>query len=187
MRWDALFRDMEAQMAAADERHAAGEISERVRVELGGISLQDRLRSQSGRELVVDLGRAGTLRGVLRHVGAGWVVLERERGSALAALAHVVSVRGLDRFAEPAARALNLGIASALREISRDRSIVALRLAGKASGEVLHGTIDRVGADFVELAVVAAGEERRPGNVSAVHLLPTSAVAAVLTQQHGWG
>lgn len=173
-------------MAAAGELGAASEISERVRMELGGITLQDRLRSQCGRELVFDLGRAGTLQGVLRQVGAGWVVLDGERGSALAVLAHVVSVTGLDRFAESASRTLNLGIASALREISRDRSTVVLRRAGKASGEVLHGTIDRVGADFVELAVVAAGEARRPGNVSAVHLLPMSSVAAVLTQQHGW-
>ncbi|MCC9146448.1 MULTISPECIES: hypothetical protein [unclassified Arthrobacter] len=186
MRWDALFRDMEAQMAAAAGVAVEGEIAERVRIELRGISLQDRLRSQCGKHLVVDLGTAGLLQGILRHVGEGWLVLERDRGAALAVLAHVVSIKGMDRFASQPAETVRLGVASALRGIARDRSAVVVRSVGSAAERALHGTIDRVGNDFLELAALPSDQPRRPANVTAAYVLPMATVAAVLSQQSGW-
>ncbi|MCQ1955078.1 hypothetical protein NNX39_00980 [Arthrobacter sp. zg-Y826] len=185
MRWDALFRDMEAQLAAAAGLAAETEISDRVRMELREISLQDRLRSQSGKQLVFDLGTAGMLRGTLRHVGEGWVSLEQERGAALAVLSQVVAVRGMDRFASPTTGKVRLGVTSALRSIARDRSAVVVRSAGAPADGALHGTIDRVGSDFLELAVVPSDQPRRSANVTGVYVLPTATVAAVLSQQHG--
>ncbi|KAD4060514.1 hypothetical protein GD627_05635 [Arthrobacter yangruifuii] len=186
MRWDALFGDMEAQLAAAAGLAAESEISERVRMELGGIRLQDRLRSQSGRELLFELGAAGTVQGILRHVGEGWVVLEQERGAVLAVLSHVVAIRGMDRFAGGPAGHVRLGVASALRSIARDRSPVVIRSAGAAAERALHGTIDRVGSDFLELAVTPSDLPRRSTNVTGVYVLPTATVAAVLSQRNGW-
>ncbi|UWX96311.1 hypothetical protein N2K95_11630 [Arthrobacter zhaoxinii] len=186
MRWDALFRDMEAQLAAAAGLAAESEISDRVRMELRGISLQDRLRSQNGKELLLDLGTAGVLRGILRHVGEGWVVLEQDRGAALAVLSHVVAIRGMDRFASRPAGQVRLGVTSALRSIARDRSAVLIRSAGAAAESALHGTIDRVGSDFLELAVVPSDQPRRSTNVTGVYVLPTATVAALLSQQNGW-
>ena len=187
MRWDALFRDMEAQLAASAAVDAESEVSDRVRIESGGISLQDRLRSQSGKQLVFDLGTAGMLRGILRHVGEGWVSLEQERGAALAVLSHVIAIRGMDRFASPTAGKVRLGVTSALRSIARDRSAVVVRSVGASEERTLHGTIDRVGSDFLELAVVPSDQPRRNANVTGVYVLPTATVAAVLSQQHnGW-
>ena len=187
MRWDALFRDMEAQFAAAAGLAAEGEISDRVRMEVREVSLQDRLRSQSGKQLVFDLGAAGMLRGTLRHVGEGWVVLEQDRGAALAVLSQVVAIRGMDRFAAPTAAKVRLGLTSALRTIARDRSAVVIRSTGASAGSALSGIIDRVGSDFLELAVVPADQPRRSANVTGVYVLPTATVAAVLSQQHnGW-
>ena len=185
MRWDALFRDMEAQLAAAAESAEAGEVSERVRMELGRVTLQDRLRSQHGKQLALDLGAAGTVCGQLSHMGEGWVAVDTGRGPALAALAHVVSIRGLDRFSSTSDGAVRLGLASALRGIARDRSPVTLRCANVPATQALHGTIDRVGADFLELAAVAPGEARRSGSVSAVYVLPLSSIALVMPQPYG--
>jgi hypothetical protein len=46
-------------------------------------------------------------------------------------------------------------------------------------GSVLDATIDRVGTDFLEAAVHAAGEARRRSEVREVVLIPYAALAAV--------
>ena len=46
-------------------------------------------------------------------------------------------------------------------------------------GGVLDGTLDRVGGDFVDLALHGAGEVRRRGEVRAVTAVPLAAIAAV--------
>ncbi|MCC3276833.1 MULTISPECIES: hypothetical protein [unclassified Arthrobacter] len=187
MRWDALFRDMEAQMAASAALEAEDEIAERVRIEVQGVSLQDRLRSQSGKHLVFDLGLAGRAEGTLRQTGTGWAVLEQQRGGqVLVVLSHVAWIRGMDRYAALQAGAVHLGLGSALRGIARDRSTVTVRCAGTAAETALHGTIDRVGGDFLELAAVPGGGARRSSNVTGMYVLPTASVAAVLSRDSGW-
>ena len=52
-----------------------------------------------------------------------------------------------------------LGLRPALRGIARDRSTVRLHLVDGSPS--LDATIDRVGADFVDVAALAAGEARR--------------------------
>jgi len=63
-----------------------------------------------------------------------------------------------------------------LRGIARDRSAVRLLLR---DGSALAGTVDRVGADFVELAAHPAGELRRRVEVRDVLVVPTAALAVV--------
>jgi len=46
-------------------------------------------------------------------------------------------------------------------------------------GTAIDGTIDRLGADFVEVAQHAAGELRRRDQVREVALVPLSALAVV--------
>jgi hypothetical protein len=46
-------------------------------------------------------------------------------------------------------------------------------------GTALDATIDRVGADFVEVATHAAGELRRRGEVRDVEVIPTAGIAAI--------
>lgn len=173
-------------MAASAAAQAEGEISDRVRSELGSITLQDRLRSQHGKHLVVDLGAAGTVEGVLCQVGSGWVGLEHNRSQVLAVLPHVASIKGMDRFAAGRSGAVQLGVAAALRSIARDRAAVAVRCGGVGAGKALHGIIDRVGRDFLELAAVPDGQARRTGNVTGVYVVPMGSVAAVLTRDPGW-
>ncbi|MDK1359537.1 hypothetical protein QNO00_04555 [Arthrobacter sp. zg-Y1219] len=179
MRWDALFADMEAQMASAHQLVQDAEVSERLRTDFAGMDLAGRLHSQTGRYLKVDVGPCGAFEGELSHVGRGWIGLDGERRSSVIALDHVVLIGGMDRFSTVEAPAARLGLASALRGLSRDRAAVQVYLAGQPPASALDGSVDRVGKDFFELSLTPRGEPRRQGNVRGVFTVPLRAVAAV--------
>ena len=64
------------------------------------------------------------------------------------------------------------GLAIALRELARRRAVVELALVGDRPA----GTIDRVGADHLDLAVHALEQPRRPAAVAAIRLVPLAAI-----------
>ena len=179
MRWDALFADMEAQLASARQLVRDAEAAEQLRTDFAALELAGRLHSQTGRQLKVDLGLPGTFAGVLSHVGRGWVVLEGDRNSAVIALDHVVFIAGMDRFSTVDAPVARLGLASAVRGLSRDRAAVRVYPAGQPPAAALDGSVDRVGRDFFELSLTLRGEPRRQGNVRGVYTLALKAVAAI--------
>jgi hypothetical protein len=178
-RWDALFADLEAQAAALEVAERAGEIDERTRIEVAGLSVLDRIRPAVGQPLRIELIDGLVLAGRLRRVGSGWLLLDEGAGrEAVVSLAAAALIGGLGRRADTAAAALSnrLTLRSVLRAIARDRSGVRVGLVG---GAVVDATIDRVGADFVEIARHAPGEVRRREQVRDVQVVPFSAVATV--------
>jgi uncharacterized protein (DUF2345 family) len=102
--------------------------------------------------------------------------------SQLVALAAVRSVAGLGRQTAPAAEGgavrVRLDLRRALKQLARDRSAVQLVLD---DGDVLTGTIDRVGADYLEIAEHAADEPRRAEAVRGVRAVVLTAVAVART------
>ena len=64
----------------------------------------------------------------------------------------------------------------ALRDLMRRRVGVTLRLAG---GRSLAGTIDRAGADHLDLALHEPGAPRRAEEVSGYRLVPFEAIVWV--------
>jgi hypothetical protein len=179
MRWDDLFADLDAQALGLELAERAGEIAERTRHEVGRVSLVDRLLAARDTEVSLAMGPDLHLAGAVRRVGPDWLLLHENAGrESVIALARVTHIRGLSARVAPGlgAVASRWDLRMMLRAIVRDRSVVRLHLAQNA---VLDGTIDRVAADHLDLAVHAAGEMRRREAVREVLVVPLASVVAL--------
>ncbi len=179
MRWRRLFDDLEAQFDAAEAAELAAEVSDRTRREMSLLRTVDRLAGSRGRALTFTVQGAGAVKGTLLAAAPEWLLLEEPPArEVLVRAGAVLAVSGLGpRSGVPGAEGevgRRLGLASALRGLSRDRTPVTVDLV---DGARLSGTIDRVGQDYLELAEHHAGEPRRPAAVSGVRLLPFAALA----------
>lgn len=189
MRWQQLFADLEAQFEAERDATDRGEVSSRTRHEVGALQFRDRLAGALGSPVVLSCRGAGAVPGTVADVGSDWLLLVDDQGrECLVALSAVVSVTGLGRRTAPAedegAVRARLDLRRALRGLARDRAAVQVVLD---EGTRLHGTIDRVGADFVELAEHAADAHRRADAVRGVRTVVVDAVAVVRTVLPGVG
>ncbi|MEV6286034.1 hypothetical protein [Kribbella sp. NPDC051770] len=181
MRLDALFEDLESQFEALQDGDLYGEVAERIRAEVGKITLLDRLRGAVGTTVRVELTHADAVQGELTRVGKDCLLLEADRFEEwLIPAEALTSIHGLGPWAEPAegAVAAKLGLAHLLRGVARDRSPVTLYCAGP-NRNPLTGTIDRVGADFFELAEHPLDAPRRRTEVYNTRLVPTQALSAL--------
>jgi hypothetical protein len=181
VRWQSLFGDLEAQFAAAEAAELAGEVAERTRFELGQLRVVDRVIGTCGHPVVASVLGVGVVRGVLRDAGVDWLLLEEDgQREALVSLAAVTGLTGLGVASQApgseTAVARRLDLRRALRGLARSRTGVALSLV---DGTTVTGTLDRVGADHVELAEHASSEPRRAGAVRQVRLVPLSALTLV--------
>lgn len=182
MRWDALFNDMEAQLAASGRLELDAATAELTRAEAAAVELADRLRGSVGRRIGVCLASGSTFEGTLSHAGSEALVLTGQRHQLLIPYSAAVRYAGLSRLAlaEPSRVRQRLGLASALRALARDRvGLGVLFSRGSAGESTLHGVIDRVGRDHLDLAVTADGEDRRESNVRELATIPFAALAGV--------
>lgn len=180
VRWSDLFLDLEAQFAAGEAAALAAEVSDRTRRELALIRLVDRLRAAVGSEVTARVASLGGVTGRLEAVGPDWLLLVDGAGREnLLPAAHVVAVNGVGPDADTpdseGVLAARLDLRYVLRGLARSRSPVGVSLV---DGQTVTGTIDRVGADFVELAR-HEGEARRRTAVSGSVVLPLAGVVAV--------
>ncbi len=180
-RWEQLFTDLDARFEELAGAEMMSELADRQRVAAGTVSLVQRCSGAIGATIRVRTRGGPAVEGVLRQAGPDWMLLEQRPGrELLVALAEVAVIDGL--LAATGARlsgvTARLDLRYALRGIARDRSPVALTLAGGGAAEIA-GTIDRVGADFIELAVHAPWEPRRAAGVRSVALISLSAIGTV--------
>lgn len=184
MRWQQLFGDLQAQFEHEETAAERAEAGSRARAEIGGLALGDRLRGSVGAQLSVTVRGAGQLGGALHEVGPDWLLLSDGPGTdALVATAAVRAVSGLGRRTgapePPGSVRGRLDLRWALRGLARDRAAVQVVLD---DGSVLSGTLDRVGADYVELAEHAVDAPRRLEAVQGVRAVVLSAIAVVRTR-----
>lgn len=183
MRWSELFDDLEAQLAAQEVAERRGEVAEHTRASLGRVSLAERLLADREAHVRVSLRGALVLQGVLVEVASEWLLLQDERpraGEVLVVTTSLLSVQGLtgrsDRGrAHRVERSLDLR--QALRALSRDRAVVRIR---DLEGGVTLGTIDRVGADHLDVSTHPDDLPRRSRDVHAVVTVPYPALVCVM-------
>ncbi|WP_045729764.1 hypothetical protein [Pseudarthrobacter chlorophenolicus] len=187
MRWDALFNDLESQLAESDRLSMEAEIGERTRAELAAIELSDRLRGALGCTLGVHLLGGESFHGRLAHAGAEALVIDDDRYQVLIPYRAVARYVGTGRFArtEPSAVRRALGLAHSLRALARDRAELTISLGGSTGVTRLDGVIDRVGKDYVDVAMITPGEARRSRHVGEVSTVPFAALAAIRSRKQG--
>lgn len=180
MRWRLLFDDLEAQAEAAHDAELAAEVADRTRREAALVRLRDRLAAAVGAPVTVHLPGGARVAGLLVDTGVDWLLLEEPgAGEVLVPLATLLGVTGVGATtAAPDASAVGrrLDLRWALRGLARSRTAVRLVLV---DGSVLPGTLDRVGADHVDLAEHGRDEPRRAAAVRQVRLVPLTALVAV--------
>ncbi len=187
MRWEQLFRDLDARFEELADAEMWAELADRQRLAAGALQLSARLGGAVGRHLRIRTSAGPGLSGTLRSVGPDWLLVDEAPGrETVVARAAVTIVEGLTWSTAPelSGVALRLDLRYMLRGIARDRSPVAVVVSGSSgdgagAGAEITGTLDRVGADFVELAVHAPWEPRRASDVRGVVAIPLSAVVLV--------
>ena len=185
MRWQNLFDDLESQLESELGADEVDLLAEEERLRLGRLTLRDRIRAVHAGEPAAPLGvtlRSGERVTVaLAAIGRDWVAGELDAGvlrSAIIPLAAVmtldpagdqlaVSLRGDPAPEPPTALSGRLGLAFVLRDLCRRRAGVEVHVGG----ERLHGTIDRVGRDHLDLAEHAPGEPRRTTAVARIRIV----------------
>lgn len=190
MRWDDLFDDLESQLEQELGAEDADLGAEEERLRLGRLSLRDRLvavcRHGDGvpQPLTLELRGDTALTVAVGSIGRDWLVGEligARRGSCLIPLTAVTALlptpEQLARSSatgpavEPAiSLSARLGLAFVLRDLCRRRAAVDL----STTRGRLHGTIDRVGRDHLDLAEHEPGVPRRPQAVDRIRILPFS-------------
>jgi hypothetical protein len=175
----ARFRDLlagiEAEAQAADAAALDAEIAEVERATRAESRQLDRLRAQLS--VTIELVGGALVSGLVGAVGRDVAVVAADDGDwAIAAwgITAVISPQaGARGAASPSER---LGLASVARAWARQRCVVRVI---RVSGAPLDGTIDVVGADYLELAEHDPGMPRRAEAVRRMVQIPLGAVAAL--------
>ena len=198
MRWDELFDDLESQLEQGLTAEELDLEVEEERLRLGRLTIRDRLATLLDGGGAPESSRVGlTLLGGMRMsvhpvtVGRDWfsadiadethrtrqciVPLAAVVGFSLTSEQVTQSLRPAGREADHPSLPARLGLPFVLRDLCRRRRAVDLVLA---PGE-LHGTIDRVGRDHLDLAVHERGVARRRSAVHEIRVVPLAGLVLV--------
>jgi hypothetical protein len=192
VRWDRFFDDLEDQLASEWEAERAALDTEAERLRLSRVSVRERFMVLAGTDatapaLSLELADGSVLRCRATGVGADWVALQAMEGGRDAVLVPFSSILSVGmpqvevlRSARPAPRPTSLSdritFGFMLRDLVRRRAGVAI---GLVHGRALTGTIDRAGADHLDLALHDRGAPRRNDAVTGYRVVPLAAVAWV--------
>ncbi|MFY9714465.1 MAG: hypothetical protein WAK00_13415 [Microbacterium sp.] len=197
MHWDRLFEDLEGQLASEWEAERAALDAESERLRISRLELRSRLRMLCAVDSPVTIELAGGQRLPvrLRALGADWIAAESSSdaesraGRTMSVIPlHAISGMTMDHgmllasldpetAAETSLRE-RMTFGFVLRDLARRRVPVRIALQG---GDEVHGTIDRAGADHLDLAVHDAGEVRRAEAVRGFRIVPFSALLRLRT------
>lgn len=197
MHWDRLFEDLEGQLASEWESERAALDAESERLRISRLELRSRLRMlcASSACVTLDLPGGHRIRARLHALGADWVgasLTEAEGASSMRTtqMIPLSAIRGLSVDhglvlasledavdATPVLRE-RMSLGFVLRDLARRRAPVTLTTIDRID---LHGTVDRAGADHLDLALHDRGEARRASAVREFRIVPFTALASVRT------
>ena len=197
MRWDHLFDDLESQLKHELGAEDVDLFAEEERLRLGRLALRDRFRAMMPRASAVSPLRLVLTDGTrlalaVGAVGRDWLAgeLATDSGSAPSCIVPIAAISACfpdaaqtaasmeaDEVAGSAVGSLasRLGLGFVLRDLCRRRA--ALQIT--TSREHLHGTLDRVARDHVDLAEHDPGVARRDRAVRALRMLPTAEIVLI--------
>lgn len=191
MRWDRFFEDLEDQLSSEWEAERIALDTEAERLRLSRVTLRERLRALMGRDRSTappsfEASDGTVLTAEVSAVGADWVALEvSAHPSAVVVPFGALRAIGMPHAdllrtarplpaASPLADRMTLGFM--LRDLVRRRIPVTVHLAG---GRALSGTVDRAGADHLDIALHECGAARRADAVTGHRIVPFDAIAWV--------
>lgn len=194
MRWDSLFDDLESQLERGLTAEDIDLEAEEERLRLGRLAVRDRLAAihhseGPGSTYQIALLLAGGTRLVVHPVtlGRDWVSADIVDDStrSFQCIVPLASVVGVSLHPGHVSASLSpqagdghpslpgrLGLAFVLRDLCRRRRPLELMMPPGG----LHGTIDRVGRDHLDLAVHEPGSPRRDSAVREIRLVPFAAL-----------
>ncbi len=192
MRWDHLFDDLEGQLERELNAEEQDLVAEEERLRLSRLGLRDRLRALYGAgsgPVAITLSTGTRVLVALDSFGRDWLSAEVldgpvPRGRCIIPTAAIASISvasgrvaaSLDGDARAeASLALRLGLPFVLRDLCRRRRAVDL----VAAHATVHGTIDRVGRDHLDLAVHEPDTARRANQVAEVLVVPLTSLVLV--------
>lgn len=194
MEWDHLFDDLEGQLASEWEAERAALDAESERLRISKLDLRDRLRALCAQAsvVVIDLGDGERLHATARTMGADWLAVTSGDDSRplivpIAAITAMGTDRGsllgsLDVSAPLAPLRARMTLGFVLRDLAQRRVSVTLALR---DGTLLHGTIDRAGADHLDLALHDADQPRRTSTVRGFRIVPFPSLRWVRAERAG--
>ncbi|WJM14969.1 hypothetical protein [Microbacterium arborescens] len=186
MRWQRFFEDLEHQLDSEWEAERAALDTEAERLRLSRLTLRERVAELVDTEVAIDVVAADAVRGRVTGAGADWLGIESAAGlrAAVVPLAAVASVAAAEsdllRSARPSGRrpalAERMTLGFVLRDLARRRVGVRIAVAGNTTWT---GTIDRAGADHLDLALHGAGEHRRTSAITGHRMIAYPALQTV--------
>jgi hypothetical protein len=180
VRWDDLFADLEGQLEQGLGAEDLDLAAEEERLRLGRLALRDRIAAFSGQSLALELRDGCRIEVRIDTIGRDWISGAAAGSRASSCLIPIEAIAavllGADRIPDslaapaehPDALSRRLGLPFVLRDLCRRRLPVEVITPMRA----VHGTIDRVGRDHLDLAEHDPGEPRRSGAVRSVRILP---------------
>lgn len=192
MRWQNLFDDLESQLETELGAEEVDLLAEEERLRLGRLSLRDRVRAlheAAAAPLALTLRGGDRITLTLEAVGRDWLAGELDAGILRSAIVPFAALASLDPVGAqlaaslradsapepPTALSARLGLAFVLRDLCRRRAAVEVHVGN----ERLHGTLDRVARDHLDLAEHAPGEPRRTAAVARIRIVAFAALDLV--------
>lgn len=196
MHWDHLFEDLEGQLASEWEAERAALDAESERLRISRLDLRSRLRMlcAARASATIDLANGRRLRGSMHVLGSDWVaVTPTTPGVPAATTTHILplnAITGISTDHGLVLRSLEdapdtastlrerMMLGFVLRDLARRRIPVLISML---VGDDVHGTIDRAGADHLDLALHDVGDSRRADAVHGFRIIPFPSIVSVRT------